>query len=389
LTRSSILVQQLKINLDTPEAIAKWVEDRRKRWPSAKRIEEKVRFCPLYVLMHDTQSIRFQKQVEEDAKARGELFPEKPRFTRAKLISNSFAPQGSLSRFERARGRGRGRGRGRERGQRGGNDIVSKATDGPDRRPVDAGWGVRGRVMPRGGRGSGPPVDNGLPARPVEAPEKNRHSQSDSESSKLTSSSVDSDSDLDLDLDLDSDMDPVADAVSSKPQVHCHDSGGEMEIHGITIPGGVSDTRELEPLPSASQLVSLHLPSVGGAADTFRKSALHLITNDASTGVGQQHIRPRRRVVGPPKPRNNPFSRASRRTLLRSLLEPEVQVTLSDLSQAIRFIVANDCLRNVELKPGDAEDERREKVLVGDAEVLSASNKNLVEDSGSHTATPT
>jgi hypothetical protein len=41
-----------------------------------------------------------------------------------------------------------------------------------------------------------------------------------------------------------------------------------------------------------------------------------------------------------------------------------VNVTLSNLSQAIRFIVANDCLRNVELKPGDAEDQRRENEKV-------------------------
>lgn len=39
----SVLIQQLKIKLDTPEAIAKWIEDRKKRWPSNKRIEEKVR----------------------------------------------------------------------------------------------------------------------------------------------------------------------------------------------------------------------------------------------------------------------------------------------------------------------------------------------------------
>lgn len=43
LPRSSVLVLQLKVNLDSPEAIAKWVEERRKRWPSTRRIEEKVR----------------------------------------------------------------------------------------------------------------------------------------------------------------------------------------------------------------------------------------------------------------------------------------------------------------------------------------------------------
>lgn len=69
---------------------------------------------------------------------------------------------------------------------------------------------------------------------------------------------------------------------------------------------------------------------------------------------------PRRRgPIGPPKPRTNPFSRAGRTPLIRNLIQPEVQVTLSNLSQAIRFIVANDCLKDVELKPGDAEEERR------------------------------
>jgi hypothetical protein len=35
---------------------------------------------------------------------------------------------------------------------------------------------------------------------------------------------------------------------------------------------------------------------------------------------------------------------------------PDIQATVSNLSQAIRFLVANDFLVNVELKPGDAED---------------------------------
>lgn len=60
---------------------------------------------------------------------------------------------------------------------------------------------------------------------------------------------------------------------------------------------------------------------------------------------------------------------------------------MSNLSQAIRFIVANDCLRNVELKPGDAEDERRknEKVrIVGGTaeEVLSVNDGDSVGNAG-------
>jgi len=34
---------------------------------------------------------------------------------------------------------------------------------------------------------------------------------------------------------------------------------------------------------------------------------------------------------------------------------PEIRNTVSNLSQAIRFLVDNDFLENVELKPGDAE----------------------------------
>ncbi|RXW24778.1 hypothetical protein EST38_g1110 [Candolleomyces aberdarensis] len=54
----------------------------------------------------------------------------------------------------------------------------------------------------------------------------------------------------------------------------------------------------------------------------------------------------------PKKPPKNPF--ASRPSLLRNLLTPEIRMTVSNLSQAIRFLVDNDFLRGVELKPGEA-----------------------------------
>lgn len=38
--------------------------------------------------------------------------------------------------------------------------------------------------------------------------------------------------------------------------------------------------------------------------------------------------------------------------------------TLSQLTQTIRFLVANDMLENVELEPGDAEEESRRRALV-------------------------
>lgn len=56
--------------------------------------------------------------------------------------------------------------------------------------------------------------------------------------------------------------------------------------------------------------------------------------------------------------------------MLAQLLSVPINNTLSQLTQTIRFLVANDMLENVELKPGDAEEENRRRMLVqevGDA----------------------
>ncbi|OXG97763.1 hypothetical protein C369_07412, partial [Cryptococcus neoformans A5-35-17] len=60
----------------------------------------------------------------------------------------------------------------------------------------------------------------------------------------------------------------------------------------------------------------------------------------------------------PLRKRANPFDRPS---ILGALLANPIQNTVSQLSQTIRFLVANDMLRNVELHPGQAEDEERER----------------------------
>ena len=40
---------------------------------------------------------------------------------------------------------------------------------------------------------------------------------------------------------------------------------------------------------------------------------------------------------------------------ISQLLQTEIRATVSNLSQAIRFVVQNDFLEGVELKPGDAD----------------------------------
>jgi len=62
----------------------------------------------------------------------------------------------------------------------------------------------------------------------------------------------------------------------------------------------------------------------------------------------------------PKKPPRNPFG--ARSSLLRNLLLPEIRMTVSNLSQAIHFLVENDFFENVELKPGEANENRIEVV---------------------------
>lgn len=53
-------------------------------------------------------------------------------------------------------------------------------------------------------------------------------------------------------------------------------------------------------------------------------------------------------------------------------------MTVSNLSQAIRFLVANDFLENVELKPGEANEKRIE--VVGEQLAQPEANAGTPED---------
>ncbi|KAG6829387.1 hypothetical protein H0H92_004655 [Tricholoma furcatifolium] len=74
----------------------------------------------------------------------------------------------------------------------------------------------------------------------------------------------------------------------------------------------------------------------------------------------------------PPQPRKEPYNPfASRPTLLRNLLLPEIRVTISNLSQAIRFLVDNEFLEGVELTPGAAEAQPIQVIANDDVSVTS------------------
>ena len=57
-------------------------------------------------------------------------------------------------------------------------------------------------------------------------------------------------------------------------------------------------------------------------------------------------------------------------------------MTVSNLSQAIHFLVENDFLENVELKPGEANEKRIE--VVGEQPALPEAETSIPEHAGLH-----
>jgi len=149
------------ITLKTPEAIDAWIAERRKKWPSAARVEEKLKS-------------------RAEAIERGELVPENGR----KRKRNDEGTNSQRQRYQRwgttcdvargslSRGYGRGRGRGRGRG------IITQSVSTP------------GPTLTSESRSAIP--SSQLLMDPSSA--------SDTESSN-------------------SDIDPIKDAVSSKPPI--------------------------------------------------------------------------------------------------------------------------------------------------------------------------
>ncbi|KAG9222894.1 hypothetical protein CCMSSC00406_0000417 [Pleurotus cornucopiae] len=245
-----IPIQGTNIFLDTPEAVKAWREERKRRWPSKDRVEDK-------------------KRKMSDAIARGQLTMQDigAHGNKRRRMDDEYA-QGNRG--------GRGNGRGSNRGMRGGRG--------------------RGSGNQRGGSTFAQPV-HPLPPPPP-APPVSQPAKSPLINEVAYESSSDDGSDA------------APEVVSSKI------------------------TPSLPPKPVEEALPDPEIPPVK--------------LDEA------QSLRPVKKPVAPRPPRqlHNPFS--SHHTLLRSLLLPEIRMTVSNLSQAIRFLVDNDFLTDVELKPGEA-----------------------------------
>ncbi|KAF8708368.1 Nuclear fragile X mental retardation-interacting protein 1 (NUFIP1), partial [Rhizoctonia solani] len=305
------------VKLDSPEAIAAWLEERKRRWPSAKRVAEKVTL--LHITHVDPSPLIgiIQVQHRREALERGQILTEPSR--PHQLRADSSHGQVSLSQ------RGRGRGRGRPTNQI--QIETSSLNQGP--RPISNVPGRGSHVIGRGsrggsgvagirgrGRGRGRPLAN--EPRPVNADESKRITSATSDTDTSTSTLSSSESDESASDDgSESDMDPVKDAVSSKVELPA-DTGTKAQSSEANETTAMQICEEAPPKKDPSK---------------------------------QQMLR--KNAAQPPKPAYNPFNQ--RPNLLRNLLMPDIQATVSNLSQAIKFLVANDFLKNVELKPGDAE----------------------------------
>lgn len=53
------------------------------------------------------------------------------------------------------------------------------------------------------------------------------------------------------------------------------------------------------------------------------------------------------------------------------MLDVPIQITLSQLTQTIRFLVANDMLQGVEAQPGEAEERERERNKIVEVHVAA------------------
>ncbi|TFK57172.1 hypothetical protein OE88DRAFT_1730578 [Heliocybe sulcata] len=265
-------IQGTNLILDSPEALDAWIAERRKRWPSAAKVEDK-------------------KRKIEEAIARGQLDPDISLDGRKKRRIDDGGRGG------RGRGRGRGRGDGRGRGRGRGEAAASSSSNNAMQKPT----GV-----------------TALPPKPQIADDV-RSSESGS----------------------DSDSDDAPEAVSSKPPA------------GLVNAYRSSDTEEetVDPVP---------IPIVEGPNDTQPEiPAPAMPSAREAPPVSTTPIK-KPFVPQPKRPLHNPFG--FRPSLLRRLLLPEIRMTVSNFSQAIHFLVENDFLEDVELKPGQASEKMIEVI---------------------------
>ncbi|OXG34850.1 hypothetical protein C359_06307 [Cryptococcus neoformans Bt120] len=347
-------IQGTNITLNTPEDIEKWIAERKSRWPTAKRVQEK-------------------EQERQEAIARGEV-PTKQRKGKGRRNDPASLAEewgrevkdeeADIPRvFERERGRGRGRGRGsvRGRGERPGNKERNDEI-APVHPIVQASTQFQSTLS----REVNPTADGLVELSGYDTPAESA-SVSDSND---TGSSRESDFGSDSSSDSSS-SDSEDDHAKLKPA----DASTSSPATTATKPS----------VPTISKPICKFFAHQGRCKFNDRCRFAHVASDGTSVDTSAQsenrkptpHQEKKKQPRQPPVRKPNPFERPS---MLGALLANPIQNTLSQISQTIRFLVANDMLQNVEIRPGQAEEEEkaRNKVVLLDGS--SKDNNGATED---------
>lgn len=311
---------QFNRKLETDEQIAAWIQERKKKWPTADRAAEKVSSArrqdrPMLrsLTLNGHPSFSSQEKLREGALARGEI--------------------------SRDSGRGRGRGRGQDRG--------------------------RGRGRGRGGFAQGDRQDGGYEARRDKG--KGREN---AKVKKVGDGADDFDSDPLSSSDSDSDTPPRA-LGTKRPRAASSSSGSSSsgDSNSDAPPVETSTALATNDSKKAPPCIYFSKPRGCSLGDACRFS--HDAPPPSDVPQNPDAIAPTRlhKSIGPQAPR--PAPGGGRLSLMERLLQGEVRHTTSTLAQVIKFMCDNDMLKDVEVRVGQAEEQEARGVKMVVNEVKS------------------
>ncbi|GAA5981164.1 hypothetical protein JCM10908_004004 [Rhodotorula pacifica] len=321
------VIEGTGISLDTPEALARWIEERKKRWPSKKVVEEK-------------------------EKARAE-----------RIAAGLEAPP-------RERGSGRGRGRGR------GGAVADRDRGGAR--------GAYGREEHReaGTTAAGEGAEGEPAAKRVKIEEEGAADlkRSIEGEDAGTSAREDAGSDADAEGDDDDDDDDGApEEMAAKPARVADlpaDNNNTADSLSVTKEGEQGALSNEPAPPSTNAGEDGGADPETAAQKRFQVVCRHWRKGNCALGEVEcpylHHLPPNAGPPPPPKRRrpapapapHNPFARPAGFSDPFSLVEErDYRHIVADVLQVIEFLGANDWLQGVEIRRGQVEEESGIEVL--------------------------
>ncbi|EIW72721.1 hypothetical protein TREMEDRAFT_67022 [Tremella mesenterica DSM 1558] len=326
------VIQGTNITLETQEDIEKWIAERKNKWPSAQRVAEKQEERRAAIERGETPG-----RGRGRGGGRGMGKRARDPAAMAEDWGRPVDSSSSHSRGEAFRGRGRGRERGR--GNRGG----------------------RGRGTWKGGY-HGDNEDHTAQNNP-QLPQTSILSSSSITPSQAPSVSTSGQTITSLAALGDYDSDDSDSSSTTSDSSSDSDSGSDTsdsESNATVIKEEVVILEEPKANAPTKRICKFFAKS-GRCKHGDKCHFAHIKPDPGSMTKGPVKHRGAGLPRQPQQKKVNPFERPS---MLGALLATPIQNTVSQLSQTIRFLVANDMLEGVELKPGQAEEEEKKRNMI-------------------------